>query len=446
MTLFDGKRLTNAAFQMDLEKLRQGFYADKYLANVVTILDGLQRDGYGFSGNSPRDVGVDSAGIDVGNVVVEAQIFNRREPYALVAGVDVALAMIRHAAGYYEGEHFVEAWPNLEVVAVQDGVITHYEGAPDQVEPVIEIRGRYIDFTLLETPVLGVLSRASRVATNVYEVMKAAAGKPVLFMPARYDMPEVQSVDGYAYWLAVQRYNYDSGHNVRALVSTDAQAAWWYARGGGTVPHALIACFMADTAEAMRAFARHIPVDVPRISLVDFNNDTVGASLATLEAFWPQYRAALEVGDEIEQKRWTLNGVRLDTGGNMLDVALNEGDQRGVSPLLVRTVRQALNNAWTSWDLPPSLEDAAREYCANVQIVVSGGFNRDRIARFERDNVPVDVYGVGSSLFANDKASNTDYTMDVVRVRIGDNWVDMAKTGRQPCDNIDLETVNLAEM
>ena len=62
---------------------------------------------------------------------------------------------------------------------------------------------------MLETPILGVLTRASRIATNVYEVLRVCSGKPVLFFPARFDLPEVQAVDGYAYWLAVQRYNCD---------------------------------------------------------------------------------------------------------------------------------------------------------------------------------------------------------------------------------------------
>src|SRR5262249_33241154 len=135
---------------------------------------------------------------------------------------------------------------------------TQYAGDAEEVQPVIRIRGRYRDFALLETPILGVLTRASRIATAVYNVLQAANGKPVLFFPARFDLPEVQSVDGYAYWLAVQRYNHDSGKRVNPLVSTNAQGAWWGGRGGGTIPHALIAAFLGDTAEATVAFARYV--------------------------------------------------------------------------------------------------------------------------------------------------------------------------------------------
>jgi nicotinate phosphoribosyltransferase len=376
--------------------------------------------------------------------VVEAQIFNRRAPYALVAGVDVALTMIRHCAGHFEGDSYHEAWRDLEVVAVDDGVITNYGGDPNVVETVIEIRGRYSDFTLLETPILGVLTRASRIATNVYDVLQAANGKQVLFFPARFDLPQTQSIDGYAYWVAVQRYNHEFNQQMPPLVSTDAQAAWWGGRGGGTVPHAIIACFFADTTEAMLAFARHIPVEVPRIALVDFNNDTVNASLETLAAFWREYSVALKSGDETAQKRWTLNGVRLDTSGNMLDKSLTDEADKGVSAALVHTVRRALDNAWSSWDVPSNLEDEAKAYCRNVQIVVSGGFNAERIARFERDGVPADVYGVGSTFLNNSGSTNTDFTMDVVRLHVNGEWVDMAKVGRRPCDNRDLHPVDLS--
>lgn len=447
MSVFDQRRLPLTALQWDFEALRRGFYSDRYFANIVQIMEGLRQTGYTFAGSTPRPVSAN--GVAVGELEVEAQIFNRRAPYALIAGVDAALALLRIATGYFDGERFVETYDRLQVDAVHDGTFTHYAGDPSQVETVIEIRGRYSDFALLETPMLGVLSRASRIATNVHAVLQVSNGKPVLFFPARFDLPQTQAVDGYAYWLAIQRYNLDTGQNLRPIVSTDAGASWWGGQGGGTVPHALIACFFADTAEAMLAFARFIPIEVPRIALVDFNNDTVGATLATLNAYWPLYLAALRAGDEREQQRWTLNGVRLDTSANMRDVSLQptspSDDMQqdyGVSPRLVRTVREALDHAWHAWQVPERWRAAAEAYCRQVQIIVSGGFNRERIERFEREKVPVDSYGVGSTLLTNDKITNTDFTMDVVRVRLDGRWVDMPKVGRSPGDNPHLLAVD----
>ena len=73
-----------------------------------------------------------------------------------------------------------------------------------------------------------------------------------------------------------------------------------------------------------------------------------------------------------------------------------QANPRGVNARLVRNVRGALDAAGY-----PS-----------VRITVSGGFDPEKISRFERDQVPVDSYGVGSSLFAG----RFDFTADIVKV------------------------------
>ena len=83
-----------------------------------------------------------------------------------------------------------------------------------------------------------------------------------------------------------------------------------------------------------------------------------------------------------------------------------------------------------------------------MQLGVSGGFHPKKIKWFEELGVPVDIYGVGSSLMSNDDIvrTNTDFTADVVRVKIDDEWVELAKVGRQATDNPDLEPVDLTEL
>jgi nicotinate phosphoribosyltransferase len=83
-----------------------------------------------------------------------------------------------------------------------------------------------------------------------------------------------------------------------------------------------------------------------------------------------------------------------------------------------------------------------------VKIVVTGGFNPQKIERFEKLGVPADIYGVGSSLFNNSESAGTqtDFTADVVRVRIRGEWVDLAKVGRRAGDNPDLQPVNLHDL
>ncbi len=446
MSIFDGKRLTNEVFKLDIERMRRGWYSDKYFENIHRMLGALSKSGYEYAGQHPHlPPGTGAQGVRTGDMEVEMQWFTRRPGLTVVVGVDKALAMLRHCTGYWEDGRFVETWDRLQVWAVHDGALVGYNGDPTRVQPVLRVRGRYRDFALLETPTLGILTRASRVATNVYETLIAARGKPVLFFPARFDLHEVQAADGYAYNIAVQRFNHDYAERLGPFVSTDAQGDWWGGAGGGTIAHAALACFFGDTAEAMVAFASTLPPDIPRIALVDFNNDSVGDSLTTLEAMFRRYRECLEAGDEQEARKYVLYGVRLDTANSIRDINVPPlGDPAldlGVNPRLVFTVRHALDHAWRSWSLPPEWQRRAEEYCRRVKIVVSGGFNPEKIRRFEQLGVPADLYGVGSSLFTNYGPTVTDFTADVVRVRIGDEWVNMAKVGRQPCDNPELERV-----
>jgi nicotinate phosphoribosyltransferase len=455
MSIFNRTRLTNSTFKLDIERMRQGWYSDKYFVNIAQTLQVLAANDYRFSGSSPtlNLPEFDPTSLPTGDIEVEMQVFNRRSPAALIAGVDKALSMLRHCTGYYADDgRFIETWSQLQVEAVQDGVMTTYHGDPRQVQPVMRIRGRYRDFAPLETPILGALARASRIATNVYNTLEAARGKPVLFFPARFDAHEVQAADGYAYDIAVRRFNRDYQRQLGSFVSTDAQGDWWGGLGGGTVAHAAIACFLGDTVEAMLAFAAVRPPELPRIALVDFNNDNVGTSLAVLKAMFDRYRAARESGREDEARKYKLYGVRLDTSANMRDVSVPPlGDKKldnGVNPRLCWLVRQALDNAWQSWDLPAAWQEQAKTYCRHVLIAVSGGFNPEKIKWFEELGVPVDIYGVGSSLMSNDDAmgTNTDFTADVVRVKINGQWVDMAKIGRIANDNPDLEPVDLEKL
>ena len=68
-----------------------------------------------------------------------------------------------------------------------------------------------------------------------------------------------------------------------------------------------------------------------------------------------------------------------------------------------------------------------------MRIVVSGGFNVEKISRFEEQDVPVDAYGVGSSLL---RGAN-DFTADAVLT----DGVPSAKVGRSFRPNPRLEPV-----
>jgi nicotinate phosphoribosyltransferase len=224
-------------------------------------------------------------------------------------------------------------------------------------------------------------------------VVEAAWPKPVMFFPARFDHWLVQTGDGYA------------AHIAGAIgVSTDAQASWWGGRGLGTVPHGLIAAYGGDTVKAATVFANHFHPEMNITVLVDFEDRST--------------ETALEVADALGGRLW---GVRLDTGEDMVDLSLIDElggfKPTGVNQRLVEKVREAL-------------DEAGHEH---VRIVASGGFTAARIREFEADGVPVDAYGVGSSLIRG----QNDFTADVVLL----DGRPCAKAGRRYSPNPRLETV-----
>ncbi|HQW66893.1 MAG TPA: hypothetical protein PLJ23_07620 [Gemmatimonadales bacterium] len=337
-------RLDPAIFHLPVEKMRAGYYSDKYFVRAREI---LLKDG-----TSPE---------------VTVQVFGKSE--AFLGGIDEAIAILKLCS---------DDWSALRVRALHDGDAV----APWEV--VLEIEGPYQAFAHLETLYLGVLARRTRVGTNTRRVVEAAAPKDVMFFPARHDHWLVQTGDGYA------------AHIAGAIgVSTDAQASWWGSEGIGTVPHGLIAAYGGDTVLASAKFLEHVTDDVRLVSLVDFDNDCVGTSLA--------------LADALGQR---LYGVRLDTSEMLVDRSvvpqMGHFKPTGVTPQLVHNVREAL--------------DAAGHH--HVKIIVSGGFTVEKILEFERLAVPVDSYGVGSSLFQG----RYDFTADVVRLdgkpcaKVGRGW------------------------
>jgi len=349
------QRLSSDVFTIPVAEIKQGFFSDSYFVRTRDI---LIRDN-----RHPR---------------VLMQVFLRQQ--AVVCGLDEAIAIIGKCAHNPK---------DLVVRALFDG---------DEVEPwetVMTIEGDLANFSHLETVYLGVISRQTKIATNVRRCVKAAGGKPVMFFPSRFDHYSVQKSDGYAAFIGGV-----------AGVSTPANGAYWGAKAMGTIPHALIAAYNGDTVAATQAFDKYIDPAVNRVALVDFDNDCVGTSLAVARA--------------LGKKLWA---VRLDTADTLVDVSvlphMGIFKPTGVCRQLVINVREALD----------------REGFNHVKIMVSGGFNAERIAEFEQAGTPVDIYAVGSSLF-ND---NINFTADVVMV----DGKPCSKVGRKYRPNPRLETVVL---
>lgn len=426
-------------FGFDIEAIRRGRFTDQYFNNVRRVLDALAGEGARYAGASPPAelAGCDLSDVAIGALEVDVQVFTRRKPFSIAAGVECVLALVASCTGHFDpAGRFVHTADRLSVWAVRDGARL------PPWSPALRIAGRYTDFGILETVLLGILTRMSLVATNTYEILQACEGKPVFFFPARFDLCQTQPFDGLAYKIGVEAYNRDFRANAPVLLSTDAQGAFWGQRGSGTMSHSYLLCFLKDTTEAMLHFARLLPPEVKRVALVDVNNDCVGDTRATALVMFERYRRLIEEGRNEEAQKYVLFGVRPDTSGSLRDVSVEPtGDPRedcGVCPRLVVAMREALDALCDDPSIDPAWRDRARDYFRNVKIVASGGFNPERVAEFHRRKIPADLYGIGSWFL---RGGQNDYTADVVRVRIGDRWHDLAKEGRKAMENPDLEAV-----
>lgn len=445
MSIYDQKRIQKERFDIDVDGIRRSRYTDDYFTNTVAVLERLAQSDYRFEGEAKLESTVNTF-INTGDIVVEIQYFTRRKPFSIVAGVDECLAILEECTGYYDEEgHFVNTFGEIEVEAVQDGSFVYYDGNPLNVQPVLKIKGRFRDFASLETVLLGILTEGTRVATNVYHALLATRGKNILFFPARFAHYKVQYLHGYAYHLAVKAYNKKYHANSVATVSTHAQGELWGEFGQGTMAHASIASFLGDTAETTINFAKHLPPSVKRVALVDFNNDCIGDTLKTMEKMFRRYWQHYKEGETEEAERYRLFAVRPDTSGNMRDKSLEPlGDKKldqGVNPRLIWALRKAIDTAYRDWNVPYAALDIAKEWCSSIAITVTGGFNIEKISWFEEESVPVDSYGVGSSLLENSHGTNNDFTADVVKVCIEGEWHDLSKDGRASCENPKLELI-----
>ena len=420
------ERLRPETFRLPVEKIRAGYKSDIYFARTKLILEQDRRQDR-----------------------VTMQIFQKHQA-AVIVGTDHTLAILHTGAGRYRDRKRSDAlfarylhaerrayahwsalpasggwevyaplarevfelshelaslwepqWRDLEVRSLNDGEIA------EPGEPVMIIEGEYGAFAHLETLYLGALAEGTRVATNTRDVVQAANGKPVIMFGARHQAHEAQAGAGYAAYVGGA-----------TGVSTDEQGEWWGSTGLGTVPHALIAVYGGDTTVATLKFDEYINRTTEAIghltapgtpeghvnvtSLVDFQNDVVNTSLGVAHA--------------LGQRLW---GVRVDTSESLIDKSIvreieahhgvaGRDEVRGVTPRLVQILRDALDSAGYG----------------HVRIVASGGFDRDKIARFEQLGVPVDVYGVGSALV---HGSGFDHTADIVRVE----GRPVAKVGRE---------------
>jgi nicotinate phosphoribosyltransferase len=274
------KRLDPAAFDLPVERLKSGYFTDKYVDRV--------RDTLRAAGRSPR-VSMQVAAPAGGHL----------------GGIDEAIAILKLS---------VDDWSALEVNAL-------YEGDRfDSWETVLRIEGPYEAFAHLETAYVGVLAHRTRVCSNVRLAVEAARPKPVLFLGARSDHYALQPGDGYSALVAGAQG-----------VSTEAQGTFWTSpKLVGGAPHALVAAFGGDSALATKHFADAVGPGVDIIALVDYANDAVATSLSVARA--------------LEGRLWGVRLDTPDTLVDAsVQPMMGRFPPTGVNPQLVWNVRNALD-------------------------------------------------------------------------------------------------------
>ena len=221
-----------------------------------------------------------------------------------------------------------------EVWALEEG---------DEVEAnevALRVKAPYGSVGLYETALCGMLSSSTAWATAANECVRAAGGKPVIGLAARYVHPNTAANVDYASIL---------GGCVSCSTILGARLAG--VTPSGNMPHEL-PLIMGDTVRAAESFDTHMPQEVPRVAVVD--------------TFKDEAEEALNVARSLRER---LRGIRLDT----------PPERGGVTPDLVREVRARLDQAGFH----------------HVEIFVSGGFTAEKISSFVASEVPVDGFGVG---------------------------------------------------
>jgi len=298
------------------EDILQGLITDVYFERTLKIL---------------RAKGV--------NPVVRAEFIAKSLPngwpWAVFAGLEEALQLLKGL--------------KVEVRALREGTVFYPYG------PVLEIKGRYQDFCVYETAVLGLLCQASGVATQAARFKSLAGQRLVISFGARRMHPILAPM--------IERNAYVGGCDGVAVVKSGQLIG---ENPMGTMPHALVLC-MGSTVEAIKAYDEVLPPEVKRVALIDTLQD---------EKF-----ECLHVAQALGER---LYAVRFDTPGS----------RRGDFYRILEECR---------WELD------LRGY-GHVKFFVSGGIKEQDVPLL---NPLVEGYGIGTAI---SNAPVVDFSMDIMEV------------------------------
>lgn len=278
--------------------------------------------------------------------IVTAEIFARKD--GILVGIEEVKNILK--------DKDIELW------SIEEG--TEFKAK----ETIVRIKGKYSEFAIFESIILGCLASPSGWATAAREVSKACGDKGFICFGTRHVHPSVAPV--------MERAARIGG---ASSLSNVLAAKLLGEAPMGTLPHAAF-LVAGDTLEVTKVYNQTMPESFKRIILVDTFKDEVEETL----------RLAKELGKD-------LYGIRLDT----------PSERGGVTEGLIKEMRAKLDLNGYTW----------------VKIFVSGGLVPERIEKLK--NAGADSFGVGSYISG---APAIDMTMDIKEV----NGKPIAKRGRIP--------------
>src|SRR3990172_3729625 len=273
------------------------------------------------------------------NPVVKAEFIAKSlpngRPWALFTGVEEALYLMKHL--------------KIKARAMKEGSVFY------PFEPVMEIEGRYQDFCVYETALLGLICQASGVSTQAARMKKLAGERLVMSFGARRMHPILAPM--------IERNAYVGGCDGVAVVKSGEIIG---EDPMGTMPHSLILC-MGSTVEAIKAYDEVLDPKLKRVALIDTFQDEKFEVLNVAEA----------LGDRLFAVRFDTPASRRGNFYRILEEARWELELRGFG---------------------------------HVKFFVSGGIGEEDIPTL---NPVVHGYGIGTSI---SNAPVVDFAMDIVEI------------------------------
>ncbi len=318
------------------------------------------------------------------NNIVLLQFFQRKDNIKL-CGIKHSLKIVKK---------YGKNINDLQIFALKDGDIINSN------EAVLTIKGKYQDFGYLEGIIDGILCKETTISNNTFKIKNVSNNKEIIYMNDRADWFFNQEFEGYAANIAGIT-NFVNQSQVSLIKNNNYKVL-------GTIPHALIQNFEGDLIKTIDAYSETFPQD-NLVALVDYNNDVIKDSLKAAKRFPKLY------------------AVRVDTSMSIIDKSLSledipEKEKYGVNKHLIFKLRKELD----------------KEGYKKIKIIVSSGFDAKKISYFEKNNVPVDIYGVGQAFSQN----KIFFTGDCVEL----NDKSQSKFGRNIYNNNKMRKININEV